>query len=158
VVLVPPSTSILVRERHASREERIPSVRSRFTNYHEQPRSGQIRLAAPTVQRLSPHISQPVGRLITNSPVSASRRAVTVFSNFLTGVLALTTMQTARDEKPRSLSCRDLIASTNGFGTLAMLTHQNTSLVAARLKHEDCRLPVTGATENILCFHERGAK
>ncbi|WP_322008006.1 helix-turn-helix domain-containing protein [Paraburkholderia tropica] len=50
----------------------------------------------------------------------------------------------------------DLIASANGSGPLARLRGSDQSLFAARWHHEDCRLPVTGAAQNILCFHESG--
>jgi AraC family transcriptional regulator len=50
----------------------------------------------------------------------------------------------------------DVIAHANGSGPLALLRGGSTSVFAARWQHEDCRLPVAGAAQNILCYHESG--
>jgi AraC family transcriptional regulator len=60
------------------------------------------------------------------------------------------------DHKPRGRFGPDLIASANGSGPLALLRGKGDSVFAARWQHEDCRLAVAGAAQNILCYHESG--
>jgi AraC family transcriptional regulator len=65
-------------------------------------------------------------------------------------------MPIPRDPKPASQFGPDLIARANGSGPLALLKGDGASMFAARWQHEDCSLPVHGAAQNILCYHESG--
>ena len=59
---------------------------------------------------------------------------------------------------PGSRSSPDVIARANGSGPLALLRGGGSSLLAARWRHEDCRLPVYDVAQHILCFHESGTE